>query len=69
MYILINYIFNFILNIVAKRLGGKPFTLFITPIWFILLVISSSAVIGLISGFWPAKRASGLSPKEAFLRK
>jgi ABC-type antimicrobial peptide transport system permease subunit len=62
-------IFNFILNLVAKRFGGKPFSLFITPMWFILLVIGSSAMIGLISGFWPARRASGLSPKEAFLRK
>lgn len=60
---------NFILNVVAKKLGGKPFDLFITPIWLILLVIATSAIIGLISGFWPANRASRLSPKEAFLRK
>jgi ABC-type antimicrobial peptide transport system permease subunit len=62
-------VFNFVLNLVAKRLGGKPFNLFITPAWFIMLVIGTSAVIGLISGFWPAMRASRLSPKEAFLRK
>ncbi len=60
---------NFILNIVASRLGGKPFTLFITPLWFVLLVIASSSIIGIVSGFWPARRASNLSPKEAFLRK
>lgn len=63
------FICNLILNIVASRLGGKGFNLFITPIWFIALVIGTSALIGLVSGFWPARRASGLSPKEAFLRK
>ena len=62
-------VFNFALNFAAKRLGGDPFDLFSTPLWFVGLVMGSSAVIGLISGFWPAKRASGLSPKEAFLRK
>ncbi|MBX4201103.1 ABC transporter permease [Candidatus Parcubacteria bacterium] len=60
---------NFILNLLAQRFGGKSFTLFITPLWFIALVIITSAMIGLVAGFWPAHRASGLSPKEAFLRK
>jgi ABC-type antimicrobial peptide transport system permease subunit len=62
-------LFNFGLNILAKRLGGEPLTLFSTPTWFIILVLASSSIIGLLAGFWPARRASGLSPKEAFLRK
>ena len=60
---------NFGLNLLAQRLGGKPFDLFITPMWFILLIITSSSLIGLASGFWPARKASYLSPKEAFIRK
>ncbi len=60
---------NFGLSLLATRLGGKPFDLFITPMWFIGLIIASSSLIGLISGFWPARRASFLSPKEAFIRK
>lgn len=60
---------NFGLNIMATRLGGESFTLFITPIWFIALIIVSSSLIGVVAGFWPARRASNLSPKEAFLRK
>lgn len=60
---------NFGLSLLASKLGGKPFELFITPMWFIILILSSSSVIGLISGFWPARRASYLSPKEAFIRK
>lgn len=60
---------NFALNILAKRFGSEPFNLFITPFWFIILIILTSAVIGIVSGFLPARRASHLSPKEAFLRK
>ncbi len=60
---------NLGLNILAQRLGGKPFDIFITPLWFIILIISSSSLIGLVSGLWPARKASYLSPKEAFIRK
>ncbi len=62
-------IFNFGLNLLASRLGGESIKLFYTPTWFIALVLTSSSVIGLLAGFWPARRASYLSPKEAFLRK
>ena len=60
---------NLGMNLLAKRFGGKSFDIFVTPFWFILLIIVSSSLIGLISGFWPARKASYLSPKEAFLRK
>lgn len=65
----IGQIANFGLSLLATRLGGKPFELFITPLWFVGLILASSSLIGLISGFWPARRASFLSPKEAFVRK
>ena len=61
--------FNFLLSALATRLGGKSFDLFITPWWFIVLIIILSLLIGLLSGFWPAYRATKLSPKEAFTRK
>ncbi len=62
-------LFNLGINILAHRLGGESIKLFFTPTWFIGLILASSSIIGLLAGFWPAKRASGLSPKEAFLRK
>ena len=62
-------LFNLGVNLLAHHLGSASIKLFYTPMWFIVLVLSSSCVIGLISGFIPARRASGLSPKEAFLRK
>lgn len=57
------------LNIMAKNMGGKSFELFILPSWFSLAVLILSLTIGLIAGFWPALRASKLSPREAFVRK
>src|SRR3989344_8056186 len=57
---------NYLLNILANHLGGSPIELFITPLWFVALTVGLSVCIGLLSGFWPARRASLLSPKEAF---
>ncbi len=62
-------IFNLVVSAVAEHYGGVAFTLFVSPVWFILLVVGVSAVIGLAAGFIPARRASSLSPKEAFVRK
>lgn len=60
---------NFILNVVALRMGGKSFDLFILPIWFGGVVLTLSILIGVIAGFWPAYRAARLSPREAFVKK
>ena len=57
---------NFVLSILAQRLGGSPIKLFITPAWFVITTLVLSAMIGLIAGFWPAHRSTTLSPKEAF---
>lgn len=62
-------LFNFLLSFVATRFGGKSFDLFAVPFWFVLLVMGFSIIIGFVSGWWPAHRAAGLSPKEAFTRK
>ncbi len=60
---------NILLSVVAERFGGKAIELFITPWWFSVLIMGISMVIGFLSGFWPAYRATKLSPKEAFTRK
>lgn len=57
---------NFILSVLAQRLGGSPIRLFITPGWFVVTTLILSSMIGLIAGFWPAHRSTTLSPKEAF---
>jgi len=58
-------LFNLGLNILA----GKPISLFVYPLPFIVLIIILSGAVGVFSGFWPARRAAKLSPKEAFTRK
>lgn len=58
--------FNLGLNILAKQLGGQGIDLFIYPWQFIIFIFSISALVGIVSGFWPARRASHLSPKQAF---
>ncbi len=60
---------NIILSLVAEHFGGAAINLFLTPWWFVIFIIITSFFIGMISGFWPAKRAALLSPKEAFVRK
>ncbi len=65
----IGKLFNFLLSVVALRYGGKSFALFSTPLWFVLVIMALSLFIGFISGWWPAHRAAGLSPKEAFTKR
>lgn len=60
---------NFVMSTLSKNLSGKALTLFITPYWFAIATLALSSCIGVISGYWPARRASYLSPREAFVRK
>jgi len=62
-------ILNLLLSLLATRFGGDSIRLFLTPWWFIMLILGFSILIGFMSGWWPAHRAAGLSPKEAFTRK
>ncbi len=60
---------NFLMSTLSQKLGSKALTLFITPPWFVIAVLILSSFIGVISGFLPARNASLLSPREAFVRK
>tara|TARA_Y100000310_G_scaffold4861_1_gene5744 strand:+ start:3882 stop:5207 length:1326 start_codon:yes stop_codon:yes gene_type:complete len=60
---------NLGLNILAQRLGGQSIDIFITPLWFIGLILGFSSLIGIVAGFWPAYKATQLPPKQAFSRK
>lgn len=61
--------FNLALNFLASRLGGEAINLFIYPWKFLFFILAVSALVGIFSGFWPARRAAKLSAKQAFLRK
>jgi putative ABC transport system permease protein len=67
--IMIGEITNFGINLLAVNFGGKPVDLFVRPWWFMLLIVVFSGAIGLLSGYWPSRMATRVSPKEAFMRK
>jgi putative ABC transport system permease protein len=60
---------DLVLNLISKQMGGKTFELFILPLWFGIVVFGMSIAIGITAGFLPARRASRLSPREAFIKK
>lgn len=57
--------FNFLLNLLAKRVGGNAIDIFYTPLWFALTIAGFSTFVGFVTGLWPARRAARLNPLEA----
>lgn len=53
--------FNYGVNFLAGAMGGKWIDLFFTPMWFILLIMMFSTFVGLLTGFYPAKRAANIN--------
>jgi len=60
---------NFLINLIASRLGGQSVSLFYSPIWFIMMIIIFAAIVGFITGFVPARRASRIDPLDALRYK
>lgn len=60
---------NFLLNSIATRMGGTAITLFRFPIPFLLAIAAFGAVMGFLTGVYPAKRAASLSPLDAIRYK
>jgi ABC-type lipoprotein release transport system permease subunit len=62
-------LFNYGINFLAGMLGGEKIDLFYTPLWFMLFVAIFSTVVGLITGFYPARRAAKINCLEALRYK
>jgi len=58
-----------LVNLVSKSLGGEALRLFSYPIWFMFFIIILSSLVGLVGGFYPARRASKLNPLDALRYK
>ncbi len=56
---------NTLLNFIASRFGGTAVSIFAFPILFLLFIMAFSAVVGFMTGVFPARRASKLDPLEA----
>ena len=62
-------ILNFGINWLAETFGGTSVNLFFIQPWFVLFIISFSTIVGLITGFYPARRAAKLNALEALRYK
>lgn len=60
---------NTLVNVAAANFGGKAVGLFAYPIPFILFIATFSAVVGFLTGVFPARRAAGLNPLDAIRYK
>lgn len=56
---------NALLNILAGQLGGEKVDIFSSPLWFIILVLGFSSIVGFSTGIYPARRAARINPLVA----
>lgn len=61
--------FNAIINFIAVRFGGEKVSLFYSPLWFVLSILAFSGVVGFLTGYVPARRASKIDPLDALRYK
>ena len=65
----LSQLFQMIINLISRSLGGQALNLFSYPFWFIFFIVVLSTSVGLIGGFFPARRASRLNPLDALRYK
>lgn len=56
---------NYGLNFLAHKVGGDGVDIFYTPPIFIAIVLAVSFVVSVITGYYPARRASKINPLDA----
>lgn len=62
---LLGFLINSGVNLLAHSVGAAGFRLFVVPWWFALGIVGFSFVVGILTGFYPARRAARLNPLHA----
>lgn len=62
-------VLNIMVNLIATRFGGESVDLFYSPLWFISTVILFGAVVGFMTGVFPARKAARIDALEALRYK
>lgn len=62
-------VFDFGVNLIARRFGGENVDLFFSPFWFIGSIVIFAGVVGFFTGIVPARRASKIDPLDALRYK
>jgi len=60
----LSIVINRVINTIALNSGGDPSTLFLFPFWFVSLVVVFAITTGLLTGVYPAVRASKINPLD-----
>lgn len=60
---------NTLVNVAASSFGGTSMKLFAYPITFLVFIATFSAVVGFLTGVFPARRAASLDPLDAIRYK
>jgi putative ABC transport system permease protein len=56
---------NYGINMLAKRLGGEPVDIFLTPILLVGAILLMVFFVSLFTGLYPARRAAKINPLDA----
>lgn len=66
---LVQIVLNLLINFIAIKMGGEATDLFYSPVWFMVLLVVVSLMIGVATGLIPARKASTVDPLEALKKR
>lgn len=49
---------NSLFNYFATRAGGESVSVFVFPFWFLIAIWGFAVILGLVTGIYPARRAT-----------